>query len=85
MSQARVPHPIETPERAVLLRWASETGAHGMPVPQDLERQGWRRLAEHPLFSGTWLMETTERPQDPSPPDPSRWASRRAGRPARSG
>ena len=45
---------------AVLLQWASETGAHGMPVPQELERMGWLRLAEHPLFHGTWLMETPE-------------------------
>jgi len=43
---------------AVLLRWASEDGAHGMPVPQELEEMGWHRLAEHPLFRGTWLMET---------------------------
>jgi hypothetical protein len=48
----------------VLLQWASETGAHGMPVPYDLERSGWHRLAKHPLFEGTWLMETPE----PSPP-----------------
>ncbi len=45
---------------AVLLQWASETGAHGMPVPQELEGRGWHRLAEHPLFHGTWLMETPE-------------------------
>ncbi len=43
---------------ALLLQWASESGAHGMPVPQELERMGWHRLAEHPLFRGTWLMET---------------------------
>jgi len=42
---------------AVLLQWASESGAHGMPVPQELERLGWQRSAEHPLFRGTWLME----------------------------
>jgi hypothetical protein len=46
---------------ATLLQWASETGAHGMPAPQELERFGWHRLAEHPLFQGTWLMETPER------------------------
>jgi hypothetical protein len=45
---------------AVLLQWASETGAHGMPLPQDLEQMGWHRSAEHPLFQGTWLMETRE-------------------------
>lgn len=78
------------PGAAVLLQWASETGAHGMPAPQDLEKLGWHRLAEHPLFRGTWLMETQEPPPEPAPqnasaPDPSRWASRRVGRPARSG
>jgi hypothetical protein len=46
---------------ALLLQWASESGAHGMPVPQELERMGWHRLAEHPLFRGTWLMETRPR------------------------
>lgn len=54
---------------AVLLQWASETGAHGMPIPQELEQMGWLRLAEHPLFHGTWLMETPERgPGAPAPP-----------------
>jgi hypothetical protein len=52
---------------AVLLQWASETGAHGMPAPQDLESKGWHRLARHPLFQGTWLMETPE----PAPGLPS--------------
>jgi hypothetical protein len=61
----------------VLLQWASETGAHGMPVPDELEGRGWHRLAEHPLFHGTWLMETPEavpvRPPagDPAGPPPS--------------
>jgi len=31
-----------------------------MPVPRDLEKIGWLRLAEHPFFHGTWLMETPE-------------------------
>jgi hypothetical protein len=31
-----------------------------MPIPQELERLGWHRLAEHPLLRGTWLMETVE-------------------------
>jgi hypothetical protein len=55
---------------AVFLQWASETGAHGMPVPQELERMGWLRLAEHPLFHGTWLMETPDRGAlDPGGPE----------------
>lgn len=53
----------------ILLQWASETGAHGMPVPQELEKVGWHRSAEHPLFRGTWLMETPEAPRVPRPPD----------------
>lgn len=56
---------------AVFLQWASETGAHGMPVPQELERKGWHRLTEHPLFHGTWLMETPDRgvlDRGPEPP-----------------
>jgi hypothetical protein len=31
-----------------------------MPIPEELERLGWHRLTEHPLFCGTWLMETPE-------------------------
>ena len=50
------PNPINR----MLLQWASETGAHGMPIPEELERLGWHRLTEHPLFRGTWLMETPE-------------------------
>ena len=57
---------------AVLLQWASETGAHGMPVPEELERIGWHRLAEHPLFHGTWLMETPEPPATPRAVAPHR-------------
>ena len=46
---------------AVFLQWASETGAQGMPIPQELEKRGWHRLSEHPLFHGTWLMEAEPR------------------------
>jgi hypothetical protein len=65
---------------AVLLQWASETGAHGMPVPQDLEKVGWHRSAEHPLFRGTWLMETLEAPRVLPPPARSRLRSVPRGR-----
>jgi hypothetical protein len=34
-----------------------------MPLPQDLEKQGWRRSAQHPLFRGTWLMEASTAPE----------------------
>jgi hypothetical protein len=36
-----------------------------MPVPHELESMGWHRLAEHPLFRGTWLMETRPRSEKP--------------------
>ncbi len=52
---------------AVFLQWASETGAQGMPIPQELEELGWHRLSEHPLFRGTWLMEAAE-PRHVLPP-----------------
>ena len=68
---------------AVLLQWASETGAHGMPMPQDLEQMGWHRSAEHPLFQGTWLMETPEAVPTPVLPVPRVRARPRAARAAR--
>jgi hypothetical protein len=61
------PTPATSDSGALLLQWASESGAHGMPVPQELERMGWHRLAEHPLFRGTWLMETRSRKSRPFP------------------
>jgi hypothetical protein len=66
---------------AVLLQWASETGAHGMPVPHELEGRGWHRLAEHPLFHGTWLMETPEAVSVPPPPVTQAGPRRRPGPP----
>ena len=56
---------------AVFLQWASETGAQGMPIPQELEKLGWHRLSEHPLFHGTWLMQAEE-PRHVLPPPPTR-------------
>ena len=67
------PHPpsATNPHYRVPLQWASETGAHGMPIPEELERLGWRRLTEHPLFRGTWLMESPEAAAAPSRVEPS--------------
>ena len=67
------PHPPSepNPHKRVLLQWASETGAHGMPIPEELERLGWHRLTEHPLFRGTWLMETPEAGEAPLLVEPS--------------
>ena len=56
---------------AVFLQWASETGAQGMAIPQELEKLGWHRLSEHPLFHGTWLMEAAE-PRHVLPPPRAR-------------
>lgn len=55
---------------AVFLQWASETGAQGMPIPQELEKLGWQRLSEHPLFHGTWLMEAAASRHVLPPPAP---------------
>ena len=38
------------------LRWASDSGAQGMPHPEELEYLGWKRLREHPSYAGVWLM-----------------------------
>lgn len=38
------------------VRWANETGAQGMPRPEDLEAQGWYRVGNHPLYRTSWLM-----------------------------
>ena len=37
-------------------QWASETRAHGMPTPEELEAQGWTRLSESPRWPGSWWM-----------------------------
>jgi len=39
-----------------LFRWASETGAHGMPRPAALEAEGWVKVQAHPFWAGSWLM-----------------------------
>ena len=68
-TQASRAVPASTSE-AVFLQWASETGAEGMPIPQELEKLGWHRLSEHPLFHGTWLMEAAEPRHVLPPPTP---------------
>jgi hypothetical protein len=37
--------------------WASETRAHSMPTPEELEAQGYVKLRPHPWYTGTWLMK----------------------------
>lgn len=52
---------------ATLYRWASETGAHGMPHPEEAEYLGYVKCSHHPRYEGTWLMrkeEDDERPTD---------------------
>jgi hypothetical protein len=36
--------------------WASETGAHSMPTPEELKAQGYVKLRPHPWYEGAWLM-----------------------------
>jgi len=40
----------------VVFRWASESRAHGLPTPTELEFIGWTRVAQHPLYEQSWLM-----------------------------
>ena len=37
-------------------RWASETGAAGLPAIEELEYLGYRRMAQHPIYPKSWLM-----------------------------
>jgi len=37
-------------------RWAHESGAQGMPTPDELEAQGWVRVHFHPNYRRSWLM-----------------------------
>ena len=39
------------------LQWAHEHGKHGMARVSELEAQGWVKVAEHEVYSGSWLME----------------------------
>ena len=36
--------------------WASNTRAHGMQTPEEMEAQGWTRLSESPRWPGSWWM-----------------------------
>ena len=71
--QPAAPNPQSqpNPNNRMMLQWASETGAHGMPIPEEVERLGGRRLTEHPLLHGTWLMETPRPATAPLLVDPS--------------
>ena len=37
--------------------WASETRAHSMPTPEELEAVGYVKLRRHPWYAGAWLMK----------------------------
>lgn len=42
--------------RTGLYRWASDLRVHGMPTPEELEAQGYVRVAQHPAYTRSWLM-----------------------------
>ena len=37
-------------------QWASHLEAHGMPHPDELEREGFRQVGTDPRYEGTVLM-----------------------------
>jgi hypothetical protein len=43
-----------------LFQWANEEGTSGMPLPEELERQGWVRVAQHPRWVKSWLMKKAD-------------------------
>lgn len=36
--------------------WASQDGRHGMLTVTQAVREGYRQVAEHPHYAGSWLM-----------------------------
>lgn len=56
------PSVVASPPRVVALvmttlyRWASETGANGMPHVEECEYLGYAKVREHPAYPGAWLM-----------------------------
>ena len=38
-----------------LFRWASETGAHGMITPEEIEWLGYERVGQDPRYPTSWL------------------------------
>lgn len=49
------PRRMAESERAWLFRWASETGAQGMPFPEEVEWLGYQRVGQDPRFPTSWL------------------------------
>ena len=37
-------------------RWANERRVNGMPTPEELEADGYRRVRRHPFWPLSWLM-----------------------------
>lgn len=37
-------------------RWANDRGANGLPHPDELAREGYLRIAQHPRWPSSWLM-----------------------------
>lgn len=57
------PHPV-TPvawragmrKSVAVYQWANESGTHGMARPAALERIGYVKVRQHPLYPKSWLM-----------------------------
>ena len=43
-------------ETITLYQWANEQGVNGMARPATLERLGWVKVRQHPLWPKSWLM-----------------------------
>jgi hypothetical protein len=47
-------------------QWACEHPRHGIPQIADLERDGWKRIANARDYPDSWLMGITETGSQPS-------------------
>lgn len=41
---------------STLYQWANTAGVNGMPRPSHLEKLGWVKVRQHPLWPKSWLM-----------------------------
>ena len=46
----------KTVDLKVIFQWANESGAHGMARPAALEKIGYVKVRQHPLWPKSWLM-----------------------------
>jgi hypothetical protein len=50
------PLPVSALVPPLEFRWASETGAHALAHPEELEYLGYRRVRPDPRYPTTWLL-----------------------------